>query len=341
MTNEIEHSGVVALGDGEIRVMKETLYMIRELVQEAKGAEGDQSYVIAHLDDAEGWIGKVEDALTAALSTARPAQEPAVMALDWVDRGEIITDRFKAPSIVGDYYVSLDRSGLFSWRTAVLHGRIVVGAAEEAKAAAQADYTRRILSALAAPQPSHTTNCCKCGRIIDTREKKDGGDDFGAQLNDGRWTCSIECDDAVINPTHSQVAGTPGLLTDPSPADHKEVSPSFWIWRTPGGDWQVSETEPSASGAPDVDCYQTGATPVRRIEVLELALKPFADIAPCVEYTDKRDGDIVHRQDVVEDGRRVGWKELTKDDFRRAAAAISPSPAENVLAPVDAKERKE
>lgn len=72
----------------------------------------------------------------------------------------------------------------------------------------------------AAPQPLHTTNCCKCGRIIDTREKKDGGDDFGAQLSDGRWTCLIECDDAVINPTHSQGAGTPGLLTDPAPADH-------------------------------------------------------------------------------------------------------------------------
>lgn len=70
----------------------------------------------------------------------------------------------------------------------------------------------------ATPQPLHTTNCCKCGRIIDTREKKDGGDDFGAQLSDGRWTCSIECDDAVINPTHSQVAGMPGLLTDPAPS---------------------------------------------------------------------------------------------------------------------------
>lgn len=124
----------------------------------------------------------------------------------------------------------------------------------------------------AAPQPLHTTNCCKCGRIIDTREKKDGGDDFGAQLSDGRWTCSIECDDAfvdpqpvsvpdgwqlvpieptdamidagrmarmnivggyggpggweamlsaapqpVINPTRSQVAGTPGLLTETAP----------------------------------------------------------------------------------------------------------------------------
>lgn len=119
----------------------------------------------------------------------------------------------------------------------------------------------------------------------------------------------------------------------PSPVPNVGGGLSFWIWRIPGGDWQVSETEPSASGAAGVDCYQTGATPVRRIEVLELALKPFADIAPCVEYTDKRDGDIVHRQDVVEDGRRVGWKELTKDDFRRAAAAISPSPVSRAETP--------
>lgn len=42
-----------------------------------------------------------------------------------------------------------------------------------------------------------TANCCVCGRLIDKREKKDGGDGFGAELTDGRWTCSIECDDKL------------------------------------------------------------------------------------------------------------------------------------------------
>src|SRR6185437_6869787 len=42
-------------------------------------------------------------------------------------------------------------------------------------------------------QPKHTANCCECGRIVDTREAKDGGDGFGSELDDGRWTCSGEC----------------------------------------------------------------------------------------------------------------------------------------------------
>lgn len=35
---------------------------------------------------------------------------------------------------------------------------------------------------------------------------------------------------------------------------------------------------------------------IKRIRELERALKPFADIASAVEHTDKRDGDVVHRQ---------------------------------------------
>lgn len=126
--------------------------------------------------------------------------------------------------------------------------------------------------------------------------------------------------DAMILEARAAMSG------NPPPETLVEGSPTFWIWRISGGDWQASESEPSSSGAPDVECYQVGAASVTRMEALELALKPFADIAPCVEYTDKRDGDVVHRQDVVEDGRRVGWKELTKDDFRRAVAALGTSP---------------
>jgi hypothetical protein len=42
-----------------------------------------------------------------------------------------------------------------------------------------------------------TANCCICGRVIDTREKSEGGDDFGAETAPGKWTCSMECDDKV------------------------------------------------------------------------------------------------------------------------------------------------
>jgi hypothetical protein len=61
----------------------------------------------------------------------------------------------------------------------------------------------------------------------------------------------------------------------------------------------------------------------KELDMLRAALKPFADIAPCVEYTSLRDGNVVHRQEVRVDGKVVGWKELTKDDFRRALAALS------------------
>lgn len=36
-------------------------------------------------------------------------------------------------------------------------------------------------------------NCCICGRIIDTREKETGGDEFGAAVDGDRWACSSKC----------------------------------------------------------------------------------------------------------------------------------------------------
>lgn len=45
-----------------------------------------------------------------------------------------------------------------------------------------------------------TTNCCHCGRIIDKRETSQGGDPFGTQLTDRRWTCSFECWEAIVDP---------------------------------------------------------------------------------------------------------------------------------------------
>lgn len=63
-----------------------------------------------------------------------------------------------------------------------------------------------------------------------------------------------------------------------------------------------------------------------RIEALEAALKPFAQIAPSVEHTDHRDGDVVHRQRTPS-----GYAELTKADFRRALAALPSSDLEKDL----------
>lgn len=56
-----------------------------------------------------------------------------------------------------------------------------------------------------------------------------------------------------------------------------------------------------------------------RCEALEGALEPFAKIAQHVEHTDKRDGEVVHRQ--YAEGQ---FHELRREDFRRARAALSP-----------------
>lgn len=42
--------------------LADMFYITHELIQEAKGAEGDQTYVISHLDEAENWLDKIEAA---------------------------------------------------------------------------------------------------------------------------------------------------------------------------------------------------------------------------------------------------------------------------------------
>jgi hypothetical protein len=55
---------------------------------------------------------------------------------------------------------------------------------------------RSIISA--AIEIGYATNCHVCKRIIDTREEKDGGDKFGAEITTGVWVCSPECWDAIV-----------------------------------------------------------------------------------------------------------------------------------------------
>lgn len=70
----------------------------------------------------------------------------------------------------------------------------------------------RALRHLAETAPTPISNCARCGRIVDTREEKDGGDKFGCELADGRWTCSIECYDVLT-----------GEASSPASADLREV----------------------------------------------------------------------------------------------------------------------
>ena len=59
-----------------------------------------------------------------------------------------------------------------------------------------------ILTLLDAPAPAETptwvSNCMICGRIVDTREQKDGGDPHGCEYDAG-WVCSRECADALLD----------------------------------------------------------------------------------------------------------------------------------------------
>lgn len=64
-------------------------------------------------------------------------------------------------------------------------------AEEKASPAGEGDKDRKA---------KHFANCVRCGRIIDTRENEDGGDEFGCELSDGRWTCSEECWEAIAGP---------------------------------------------------------------------------------------------------------------------------------------------
>jgi hypothetical protein len=68
-----------------------------------------------------------------------------------------------------------------------------------------------ILAALSPPikagEAGHIANCCICGRVVDTRERTEGGDAFGVELEDGRWTCSIQCWNSAVGDAHPIKAG--------------------------------------------------------------------------------------------------------------------------------------
>lgn len=61
-------------------------------------------------------------------------------------------------------------------------------------------------SPAATSAPTYVVNCCNCGRIIDTREESEGGDQWGHELSDDRWVCSPECLDAVTDPDATSAA---------------------------------------------------------------------------------------------------------------------------------------
>lgn len=53
-------------------------------------------------------------------------------------------------------------------------------------------------------RPAWLANCCICGRVVDTREVSEGGDQHGCQY-DGGWVCSSDCGCRLLgDPTEAE-----------------------------------------------------------------------------------------------------------------------------------------
>lgn len=86
---------------------------------------------------------------------ALPAVTVGVKPLVWEDRSSAVHPRFKAVTGFGTYYIERNKAGLFDWWSPYRMGKTEVKTLDAAKAAAQADYTARILAAL---EPVATTD---------------------------------------------------------------------------------------------------------------------------------------------------------------------------------------
>ena len=116
-----------------------------------------------------------------------------------------------------------------------------------------ADYLTRIVDACVRAALSRkgsdaqtvaipTANCCICGRIIDTREKSEGGDDFGAETAPGKWTCSMECDDAVTGYVSDAQTVGGGMATEGAAAEAHVLPPRWRVFEDiTHGWWGIEE----------------------------------------------------------------------------------------------------
>lgn len=115
--------------------------------------EGAFRSLVGHIDELEMDLAALRTAVALA-STPAPQPGGAVKALEWLRETptEWKPETWKAESLVGEYDIQREKDGTFSG-FAPNAGTDLFASLVEAKAAAQADYEHRILSALS-PSPS-------------------------------------------------------------------------------------------------------------------------------------------------------------------------------------------
>ena len=61
---------------------------------------------------------------------------------------------------------------------------------------------------------AHIGHCATCRRVIDMRETDEGGDGFGAENEDGTWSCSSGCQsEHYLNAANAKLAMAREALT--------------------------------------------------------------------------------------------------------------------------------
>ncbi|OAM84206.1 hypothetical protein [Devosia elaeis] len=212
-----------------------------------------------------------------------------VKALDWGERRAIheVNWAWDAKTSI-DWYVVATASGegckgTFYWFVVGYAVKGWANSEEEAKAAAQADYERRILSALDLSPAD--TQCCMCGKTGLSTIEGDGGTE--CQLEDGRWTCSEPCWEKAggYGPDLSSAEGEPVGLFRKSDgawkqvpdewADHPNVQP---LYASPSNKEPVAVTDEMVERA--VQAWPDGLSDPRNKIAMRAALTAALSVKP-------------------------------------------------------------
>lgn len=267
--------------------------------------------------------GFIANPFTAALAVQ--TQQGAVKALEWSPRNDQPAYEVCADTPFGRYKISNRGEYGYGWqqpRQTVWSGFLPTSA--EAKAAAQADYEQRIRSALVdVPAVIPTANCCICGRIIDTREKSEGGDDHGDETAPGKWTCSIACYDAFTGyvPDVPAVEPVAHIIEAMNGADPRVYltqkydprKPDFWLNEEARAKHRVT---PLYAHPPHRE-GEDSAEVERLRGLLDVALETLDNYADQTGYTDSNGEQLP-----ADDGAHPGLlAKQTARDLRTALAA--------------------